>query len=433
MPVLGTQNRWQGELFVAGSLQQLIPADHILKRVDAVLDLSWLRDAVADRYCPDNGRPSIDPEAAMRLMLAGFLQGIVHDRQLMREAQVNIAIRWFAGYSLEDELPDHSSLTRLRQRWGSKRFLDLFEHTVQNCIDAGLVANDLIHVDATLVRADVSLSSLVKRHAQEVIEKNDHDDALLSGPPIRAGRLKCVSQTDPDCAMATGRRGVFTEPTYKAHVAADSQARVIVDISVSPGDHNEGNEIVDQIDRVTHRTGKSPAIVTADAGYAYGKVYRAIEERGIEPLIPVKAEPKPQKVIPLRRFKYDELNQVVRCPQGKLLRPSTKAWHGLYYKSRTADCRPCPRRAECLSPTVGRRSVVISDGYAALLRARRRRLRWEKRETRIYRRHRGYIEGVNAEAKRRHGMGRAIRRGLNNISIQAYLTAAAINLKRLAA
>jgi transposase len=427
------QNRWQGELFVAGTLEQLIPDDHILKRVDAVLDLSWLRSAVADCYCADNGRPSIDPEAAMRLMLAGFLHGIVHDRKLMREAQVNIAIRWFAGYSLEDELPDHSSLSRLRQRWGSQRFLELFEHSVQHCIDAGLVAGDLTHVDATLVRANVSLDSLVKRHAQDVLEKNDGEQALLPGPPIRSGRLKCVSRTDPDCAMATNRRGHFSEPTYKTHMAADSKARVIVDISVTPGDHNEGNELIDQIDRITRRKGRPPTIVTADAGYAYGKVYGALESRGIEPVIPVKAEPKPRNVIPLRRFKYDEANQVVRCPEGKLLRRSTKAWHGWYYKSSTTECKVCPRRTQCLSPRVGRRTIVISDGYAALLRARRRRLRWQERETAIYRRHRGYIEGVNAEAKRWHGMGRAVRRGLKEMAIQAYLTAAAINLKRLAA
>lgn len=431
--MLGTQDRWQAELFVAGTLEQLIPDDHILKRVDAVLDLSWLRGAVADCYCADNGRPSIDPEAAMRLMLAGFLHGIAHDRKLVREAQVNIAIRWFAGYSLQDELPDHSSLSRLRQRWGSQRFLELFEYTVQHCIDAGLVAGDLIHVDATLVRADVSLDSLVKRHAQEVLEQNDSDAALLPGPPVRSGRLKCVSHTDPDCAMATNRRGHFSEPTYKTHMAADSKARVIVDISVTPGDHNEGNELINQVDRVAYRNRRLPAIVTADAGYAYGKVYGALESRGIESVIPVKAEPKPRGVIPLRRFKYDEANQVVRCPEGKLLRRSTKAWHGWYYRSRSADCKVCSRRAECLSPRVGRRTIVISDGYAALLRARRRHLSWCKRETKIYARHRGYIEGVNAEAKRWHGMGRAVRRGLKEMAIQAYLTAAVINLKRLAA
>ena len=90
-------DRWQEDLFVAGPLRDLIPGDHILKRVDAVLDLSWLHEEVRDCYCQDNGRPSIDPESALRLMLAGFFQGIVHDRKLMREAQVNLAIRWFAG------------------------------------------------------------------------------------------------------------------------------------------------------------------------------------------------------------------------------------------------------------------------------------------------------------------------------------------------
>lgn len=429
--MLGTQNRWQGELFVAGSLDRLVADDHILKRVDAVLDLGWLRAAVADSYCADNGRPSIDPESAMRLMLAGFLHGIVHDRKLLREAQVNIAIRWFAGYSLENDLPDHSSLTRLRQRWGRERFLALFEDTVKRCQQAHLVAGDLIHVDATRVRADASLDSLARGHARQVLEHNDQAD-LLPSPPARARRAKCISLTDPDCAMSKSRRGVHSEPTDKTHVAADSRARVIVDIAVTPGDGNEDNAIVEQTDRLSQRLGRAPAIVTADADYAYGKVYRELEARHIEALIPVKAEPKPKRVIPLRRFKYDERHQMVGCSQGKRLKRSSKTWHGWYYKSRTAHCQRCTRRAVCLSPGVKRRTVVISHGYAALLRARRQRHRWGEREIRIYHRHRGYIEGINAEAKRWHGMGRAVRRGLNNLAIQAYLAAAAINLKRLA-
>ena len=112
--MLGRKERDQLELFISGSLRQLIPDEHILVRVDAVLDLAWLRDDIADLYCGENGRPGIDPEVAVRLMLAGFLLGIVHDRRLMREAAVNIAIRWFVGYGLHEALPDHSSLTRIR-------------------------------------------------------------------------------------------------------------------------------------------------------------------------------------------------------------------------------------------------------------------------------------------------------------------------------
>ena len=109
--MLGRKERDQLELLITGSLRQLIPDDHVLVRVDRVLDLSWLRDEVADLYCLDDGRPGIDPEVAVRLMLPGLLNGIVHDRKLMREAHVNIAIRWFVGYGVHEQLPDHSSLT----------------------------------------------------------------------------------------------------------------------------------------------------------------------------------------------------------------------------------------------------------------------------------------------------------------------------------
>jgi len=98
-------------------LGELIPDDHILKQVDKAMDFSWIEE-VGETYCEENGRPSIAPEAALRLMVAGFLEGIVHDRKLMRRAQTDLAIRWFAGYGLHEKLPDHSSLTRIRQRWG---------------------------------------------------------------------------------------------------------------------------------------------------------------------------------------------------------------------------------------------------------------------------------------------------------------------------
>jgi len=429
--MIGTQDRWQDDLFVIGTLRDLIPEDHLLRRVNEHLDLSWLRRDVADCYCEDNGRPGIDPEAAIRLMLAGFLSGIVHDRKLMREAQVNLAIRWFAGYKLHERLPDHSSLTRIRQRWGEERFRRLFEKTVESCVSAGLVVGDMLHVDATLIRADVSLDSLVRCHVDRVLAANA-EGALLEGPPHTKQRPKVVSTTDPDCAMASSSRRLFSEPSYKQHVAVDDRAGVIVDVEVTRGDVNEGNLIERHVDRAEALTGKRVRVITADAGYAYGKVYAAMETRGVDAIIPAKAEPPPTGVIPVRRFKYDARNQIVRCPEGKVLRRSTKTWHGWFYKASTPDCKGCRLRSNCLSPSVGRRSVVISDGHAALLRARRRRLRWSSRAYSAYARHRWRSEGINAEAKRWHGLRRAVRRGLSNMAIQAYLTAATINLKRLA-
>src|SRR4030088_57083 len=143
--MLGRKKRDQLELFITGSLRQLIPDDHVLARVDRVLDLSWLRQESADCYCHSGGRPGIDPEVAVRLMLAGLLLGIVHNRKLLREAHVNVAIRWFIGYALHEALPDHSSLTRIRQRWGADRFRNIFKRTVQASVKAKIVRAKVAH------------------------------------------------------------------------------------------------------------------------------------------------------------------------------------------------------------------------------------------------------------------------------------------------
>ena len=148
--MLGRKERDQPEFFVTGSLKQLIPDEHVLARVDRVLDLSWLRDEVSVYYCLDDGRPGIDPEAAVRLMLAGLLAGIVHDRKLMREAQVNIAIRWSIGHGLHQKLPHHSS-RRIRQGWGEERFRTIFKLTVEACLKAKIRHGRGCAIDASLI------------------------------------------------------------------------------------------------------------------------------------------------------------------------------------------------------------------------------------------------------------------------------------------
>ena len=444
----GKQDRWQDDLFVACRLRDLIPDDHILKRVDKVLDLSWLHEEVSDLYCADNGRPSVDPEAAVRLMLAGFFAGIVHDRKLLREAQVNIAMRWFARYKLHERLPDHSSLTRIRQRWGAERFRRIFARTVQACIDAKLVSGETVHIDATLIRADVSWESLVERHVEQALAENEPDDdntppdgdvardASLhqSGrPSTKKPKVKKVSKTDPDASLTTSNNGQRMEPSYKQHTAVDDRAGVIVDVALSTGEASEGEQLTEQIDRVEATTGTKITTVTGDAGYAHGRNYAALEEREIDAVIPPQAERKTAKHIPVRRFKYDAKNKLVRCPGGKTLHRSTKHENGWIYRARSSDCRSCPLRARCISAKASSRIIHIRDGYEALLRARRRRRRWDEPTRSAYRRHRWRIEGVHGEAKTQHGLRRAVRRTMANVAIQVYLTAAVMNLKRLAA
>lgn len=429
--MLGRKERDQLELFMTGSLRQLVPDDHILARVDRVLDLSWLRDDVADLYCEHNGRPGIDPEVAVRLMLAGFLLGIVHDRRLMREAQVNIAIRWFVGYGLHEVLPDHSSLTRIRQRWGTERFRSIFERTVKACMAAKVAKGEIVHIDASLIRADVSWESLAVRHVDAVTEANE-GEAQVERNSRKTGKYKKVCLTDPEASMATNGRNRRLEPAYKQHAVVDDECGVVLDVDVTTGEVNEGQVVIERVDAATDITGVPIKTATADAGYAYAKVFAGLERRDIDAVIPAKAEPI-RSPVPMRRFRYDARHDRLKCPRGKLLKPGRAIKHGRFFTSRAKDCRRCDLAALCLSKGRVNKAVVLGDEYPALLRARRRRERWSEDDRRLYQRHRWRSEGYHGEAKTWHGLARAVRRGLSNMKIQAYLTAAAINLKRLAA
>ncbi|NIW76350.1 MAG: hypothetical protein GWN08_14050 [Gemmatimonadetes bacterium] len=191
-------------------MRELMPEDPILVRVDKALDLSWLRDEVWDCSDLDQGRPGIDPEVAVRLMLAGLLSGIVHERKLPRGAQVDLAIRRFVGYRLDERLPDHSSLSRIRRRRGAQRFRRIFARTVLGCLEAGPAKVDPVHLDATPIRAEVSRESLVKVHVEALGEANA-DNAGDEAPPSQTG----ARRRSMVCSLPPGAR----KPTTRGRVA----------------------------------------------------------------------------------------------------------------------------------------------------------------------------------------------------------------------
>jgi len=446
--MIGKQDRWQQDLFVVGPLDQLIPQDHILRRIREQVDLSWVVDEVRDSYCEYDGRPSIDPESAFCLLIAGYFYGIVHHRELLRVANENIAIRWFVGYRLDEKLPVHSALGKIIDRWGEQRLKRIFKRVVKACIDAGLVDGKKIHIDATLIRADVSWESMVEEHTDRVIKENGSEPQppavnVPNPPPVRRkpgrprtkpAKSKKRSTTDPDATLATSSHNRKLEPCFKDHTAVDDRAGVILDVAVTTGEASEGEQLMAQIDRVESTTGQKVAVVTADAGYAHPGNYAELEQRRIDAVIPPQRENRHVKKIPLRRFKYDAKNQIVRCPEGKKLRRSHEArdHKGWVYRARVSDCRNCPLRTRCVSAKAHSRTVMIVNNYEALLRARRRKAKgWDEATRELYDRHRWRAEGKHAEGKERHGLRRAARRGREKVAIQVYLTAIVMNLKVL--
>jgi hypothetical protein len=302
---------------------------------------------------------------------------------------------------------------------------------VKACIAAKVATGEIVHIDASLIRANVSWDALAVRHVADVEAANPSE---FEWQDRQSGKYKKICTTDPDATMATSSRNRRLEPAYKQHTAVDDIAGVVVDVEIATGQENEGTAVTDRLDAIAETTGRPITVATMDAGYAYAKVFKALEARRIEGIVPTKAEPPPGKVIPTRRFKFDARHNLARCPRGKILRPKGKPHRGFqYFHAHGKDCAACPLKTRCVSPSRHSRVVVFNINHPSLLRARRKRLRWSCREQRLYQRHRWRVEGVHGEAKTWHGLARAVRRGLDNMRIQAFLTAAAINLKRLAA
>ena len=355
----------------------------------------------------------------------------------MCQAQVNLAIRWFSGYRLHEFLPDHSSLTRIRQRWGAERFKQIFQRIVRQCVDASLVGGKTVHIDATLIRADVSWESLVQIHADKVLEENPSADNSPDDPTTQktksSNKPQRRSTTDPDATMTTSCKTFHMEPSYKQHGAVDDQCGIIVDIDVTTGQVNEGNQLPEQINRIETNTGQKPETTTADKGYAHGANYEHLEQQQIEAIIPPSQRSPKSGCIPACRFSYDAKHRIVKCPAKRTLTYRGTTEKGDIYRADTKDCRMCPLRQRCFSKDARNRIISIGPGYEALLRARRTHARRDDRYKALYTRHRWRVEGIHGEAKTQHGLRRAARRGLWNVAIQAYLTAVVMNLKRLAA
>lgn len=437
------------------SIDDLVPSDHLLRRVDAVLDLSWVAERLAPLYSAQRGAPVIAPERVLRLLLAGYLLGTPGLRPLLRRAETCLAMRWFARYGLTDRLPDHSSLSKILRRWGPELFAELFERSVAQCLAAGLVGGKAVHYDATLLRADVSTSSLTRRWVEVVSDEAAADDDPPDDPPdgdapptvrfakrgeTMARQSKKRSRTDPDCTLATGLKSRPLVPSYKAHVTVDGRAAVVVDVHLTTGERSEQHELTRSLDRLEARLGGRPRQVTADKGCASGGNYARLEELGQEPVIPPQREPSGRRRadgtvcgVSKRRFRVDARHERVTCPRGAVLRPQRRAPEGTWYVACAADCAACGLRSQCLSEKAPRRRLLVGDHDAALTRARRATERgWPADWQALYREHRAQVEGWHGEAKQRHGLGRAVFRGLAKVSVQVYLTAVVMNLKKLA-
>jgi transposase len=393
------------EMMLLPSLEEFVPADDRLRLLDRVLDLGFVHEAVRDRYCQDNGRGSLDPEVVIRLFLLQAFEGIPSVRELMRRVHRDLGYRWFIGYAVTEKVPDHSSLSRALDRFGNALFDDVFKRSIAQCAAHGLIDGQVLHLDATVIRADLAAA--------------------------QAEEAGCA---DPEARFGRGPDGV-TIPAYKQQTVVDGQCGVVVALEVLPGNAHDRERSVETVDEAVQATGIVPQAVCADSAYANAANAAAMEARSIRLVSPpqrVAAPDRGDNPITINDFTYDTERDVYVCPEGVTL-PYVGTERGRRqrrrYRAPRSACAACPLRSRCTrSP---RKTLHVVPDRAALVRLR------EDAQTAsfqaLYRTRAPVIEGRFGEGKQWHGLRRAWRRGLSNMRVQCYLIAAVLNFKRLIA
>lgn len=440
------ENRRSEAMFYYVRMEEMVPENHLLRLVDKHIDLNFIRDKVKHLYS-HTGRPSIDPEVLLRMLLIGYLYGITSERRLCEELKMHIGYRWFVGLNLEDKVPDHSTFSKNRHERFTENniFQKIFDEIVNQCIAKGILTGKHLTVDSTHIRANASFRSMepivVEMKAKEYIEKLENENPVEDKPwepgedyPHRGQKIRNKthrSKTDPDARLARKSFQAGTNLSYAATYVMDNRSRVIIGADVGGPDlRTDSEKALEQIRRIKWKYKIRPDSLGADKGYATGEFINNLIHENIQPHIPILDYQKHNhKGIYARgEFKYDKTKDIFICPEGKEL-----TYWGIHrrsrqyvYRARTKDCKICEKKEECTKDKA--RSVGHHIYETSIDRARQLN---KTTEYRISQRMRKRIEELFGEAKEFMGMRKMKFRRLKFVKEQILMTAAAQNIKRM--
>jgi transposase len=446
--MLGKRPVGQEALFYGFRLERHVPSDHLLRSIDRFVDLTGIREGLRPFYS-EMGRPSIDPELMIRMLLIGYCFGIRSERRLCEEVHLNLAYRWFCGLGLEGPVPDHSTFSKNRHgRFRASGLLrQLFEATVCRCMDEGLVGGDGFVVDGSLIRADASRQhfqddekgltpDLSSRAVSEYLDVLD-DAAFGAATPTPPSR---VSLSDP-AARYTSAHGGQAQFCYATNYLIDVANAVIIDVEASTAVRQaEVTAARRMVERSHDRFGIWPRKLIADTGYGSAEMLAwLVHERDIEPHIPVfDKSDRSDGTFSRSDFTYDGKVDTYTCPAGKLLkrrqrrhddRPDVIPADGfLRYRASKIDCDACDLKAQCC-PNAEARKIPRSIHEGARNPAR---AITEEDEWLVSRRERKKVEMLFAHLKRILRLDRLRLRGPCGARDEFHLAAAAQNLRKLA-
>ena len=451
-------DKFNNELQIV-NMDDLVPRDHLLRIIDKAIDWNFIYDLVEDKYCLDNGRPSIDPVVLIKIALIQYLYGIKSMRQTIKDIEVNIAYRWFLRLSLYDDVPHFSTFGKnySRRFKDTDLFQQIFAHILEECYKFKLVDPTEIFVDATHVKARANNKKMRKRIAQEealfyedmlrkevdtdraehgkkpLKDKDDNNKPSQGGGSFseytddlpKDSKTTKESTTDPESGWFRKgeHKNVFA---YAVETACDKNGWII-DYTVNPGNLHDSRTFKGLFDKI-----KNIGIETLvlDAGYKNPAIAKLCYDNDIQPLFPYKRPMTKDGFFRKYDYVYDEYNDCYICPNNQVLNYSTTNREGYReYKSCGSTCEDCPYLAQCTNSRNHVKVVTqhIWDGY--MERAEELRCTLGMKE--LYSHRKETIERIFGTAKENHGFRYTQMYGKARMEMKAGLTFACMNLKKL--
>ena len=452
--MMGRREDNQVQFLYAFDLDKVVPADHLIRQIDGVLDLSWVHKELAPYYS-HTGRPSIDPVLMIRMLLVGYVFALRSERRLCSEVQVNLAYRWFCKLSVEDQIPDHSVFSRARhERFRESDALRrVFEGVVAMCIAAGFVGGQAFSVDASLIKADVNkqkripgdqpnawpkveqASRAVREYLTALDAARSHDESGDAGGGgssdgnSRSKPPKEVSVTDPQ-ATWVARPGVDPFFAYDANYLIDNKAGIILD-----AEGTRANRIVEiavtqtMMDRVRRRFDLQPQRLAGDTAYGAVRLLKWLVDRSITPHIPVwDKSARPDGTFSRADFVFNQERNIYVCPGGAELTSTGNVdqGHVVYYRASKNDCSTCSLKPKCTTAVARKITRDLNEDVRDRVRALANTEAFQQS-----RRERKKVEMRFAHMKRILRLDRLRLRGLSGARDEVLLTATAQNLRRL--
>ncbi|MCM3763297.1 IS1182 family transposase [Alkalihalobacillus oceani] len=428
------------------SIDQLVPEDHLLRKIDDTIDFSFIYDKVRPFYSEDNGRPPVDPVMLFKMMFIGYLYGIRSERQLEKEIQTNVAYRWFLGLGLLDSVPHHSTISfnRHKRFKDTTVFQDVFDEIVLLAVEHRMVGGRVLFTDSTHLKANANKRKFVKEtvqvETQDYIKELDQaieEDRKAHGKKplpkkdkeVEVKEVK-VSTTDKDSGYMF-REGKPEGFFYLDHRTTDLKFNIITDVHVTPGNVHDSRPYLERLDRQCQRFGFDLEAVGLDAGYLTVPICHGLEKRKIMGVIAHRRFSPKKGLFPKWKYTYDVDSDTYTCPNAKTLTYSTTNREGYrQYHSNPETCKSCPLLSQCTAAKNHKKVITRHVWESSKETVRDNRLSPEGKV--IYKKRKETIERSFADAKQLHGLRYCRLRGLKGANEQALMTAVAQNIKKIA-